>query len=51
MKTNLVLFTSWLSTNPNRVRMIGAGILALLAVVASLSPDAVAVAGPSKGGS
>ena len=51
MKTQMILFTTWLNSNPTRVRTIGAAAAIALALVATLSPQAAVLAGPAGGGS
>lgn len=51
MKSNLILVTTWLSSNPSKVRNITLGSLMLIGLIAGLSPNHVALAGTAPGGS
>lgn len=52
MKTKLVLATTWVMSEPNRLHAIIIGTLVLLGIVASATPNQIALAdGSAPGGS
>ena len=51
MKSNLILATTWLSSNQNRARKVAVGVVLAVAIVGSLVPGFAALAGPAVGGS
>jgi hypothetical protein len=51
MKTQMILFSAWLNSNPTRIRTIGTATAIALALLATLSPQAAVLAGPAGGGS
>lgn len=51
MKTQMILFTAWLTSNPSRIRAIGTAAAIALALIASLSPESAVLAGNAGGGS
>jgi hypothetical protein len=51
MKSRLVLASTWLTSEPNRLHAIIVGSLVLLGIFASVAPDQVALAGSAPGGS
>jgi hypothetical protein len=51
MKTRMILFTTWLNSNPSHIRTIGLGALMALALAASVAPQQIAIAGSATGGS
>ena len=51
MKHNLILATTWVSSNQNRARKVTVGVLLAVAVIGTLVPGFAALAGPAVGGS
>jgi hypothetical protein len=50
MTSQIVLFTTWFTSNPRRARIALAGIGAALLLVAGLNPEAAVLAGQATGG-
>jgi low temperature requirement protein LtrA len=51
MKNHLILFSAWINTDPQRVRMILMTLVILMMLMAVLIPGAVTLAGWAPGGS
>lgn len=51
MKSRLVLASTWITSDSNRLHAIIVGAFLLLGLAASIAPDQVALAGSAPGGS
>lgn len=51
MKSQLVLFATWMNANPARAKLVITTLLVVLTLIAILAPGTMAAAGPATGGS